>query len=76
MTVLSSIGTPANPVGSSVILTMVLTTVDIPSEGLAPIIGIDRPLDMLRTVVNVTGDIAGAVVVDKKRLPDVRFRQP
>ena len=49
MTILSSIGTPAIPGGSFVILTMVLTSVGIPAEGLALIIGIDRPLDMLRT---------------------------
>ena len=66
MTVLSSIGTPAIPSGSFVILTMVLTSVGIPPEGLALIIGIDRPLDMLRTVVNVTGDITCAVIVDGK----------
>ena len=66
MTVLSSIGTPAIPGGSFVILTMVLTSVGIPPEGLALIIGIDRPLDMLRTAVNVTGDITGAIVIDGK----------
>ena len=64
MTVLSSIGTPAIPSGSFVILTMVLTSVGIPPEGLALIIGIDRPLDMLRTVVNITGDVSCAIVVD------------
>jgi len=64
MTILSSIGTPAIPGGSYVILTMVLTSVGIPAEGLALIIGIDRPLDMLRTAVNVTGDAATAVIVD------------
>ena len=66
MTVLSSIGAPAIPGGSFVILTMVLTAVGIPSEGLALIIGIDRPLDMLRTAVNVTGDMTVAVIVDGK----------
>lgn len=66
MTILSSIGTPAIPGGSYVILTMVLTSVGIPAEGLALIIGIDRPLDMLRTAVNVTGDAAVAAIVDKK----------
>ena len=66
MTVLSSIGTPAIPGGSYVILTMVLTSVGIPPEGLALIIGIDRPLDMLRTAVNVTGDAAVSVIVDGK----------
>lgn len=66
MTILSSIGTPAIPGGSYVILTMVLTSVGIPAEGLALILGIDRPLDMLRTSVNVTGDAAVAVLVDGK----------
>jgi Na+/H+-dicarboxylate symporter len=67
LTVLSSIGTPGIPGGSFVILTMVLTSVGIPAEGLALIIGIDRPLDMLRTSVNVTGDAVTAAIVDNKR---------
>lgn len=64
MTILSSIGTPAIPGGSYVILTMVLTSVGIPPEGLALILGIDRPLDMLRTSVNVTGDATVASIID------------
>lgn len=64
MTIISSIGTPSIPGGSYVILTMVLASVGIPAEGLALILGIDRPLDMLRTAVNVTGDAAVAVIVD------------
>jgi Na+/H+-dicarboxylate symporter len=66
MTVLSSIGTPGIPGGTYVILAMVLTSIGIPAEGLALIIGIDRPLDMLRTAVNVTGDAAVACMIDKK----------
>ncbi len=66
MTVLSSIGTPGIPGGSYVILTMVLTSVGIPAEGLALILGIDRPLDMLRTAVNVTGDAAVCTILDNK----------
>lgn len=65
LTVLSSIGTPSIPGGSYVILTMVLSTVGIPPEGLALILGIDRPLDMLRTVTNVTGDVTVSAIVDK-----------
>ncbi|MDR1344654.1 MAG: dicarboxylate/amino acid:cation symporter [Tannerellaceae bacterium] len=65
MTVLSSIGTPGIPGGTYVILAMVLTSVGIPAEGLALIIGIDRPLDMLRTAVNVTGDAAVACIMEK-----------
>lgn len=65
MTVLSSIGTPGIPGGSYVILAMVLISVGVPPEGLALIIGVDRPLDMLRTAVNVTGDAAVACMIDK-----------
>lgn len=68
MTVLSSIGTPGIPGGSYVILTMVLTSVGIPAEGLALILGIDRPLDMLRTAVNVTGDATVSTIVNKGTL--------
>ncbi len=63
-TTLSSIGTPGVPGGSIVVLLMVLSSVGIPPEGLALILGLDRPLDMLRTVVNVTGDATVASIVD------------
>lgn len=62
---ISSIGTPGIPGGSIVMLIVVLTSVGIPIEGIALILGIDRPLDMLRTVVNVTGDACVASVVAK-----------
>jgi len=61
---ISSIGTPGIPGGSIVMLMIVLDSVGIPIEGLALILGIDRPLDMLRTVVNVTGDTTVACIVD------------
>ena len=60
----SSIGTPGIPGGAVVILLMVLSSVGLPPEGLALILGLDRPLDMLRTVVNVTGDATVASIVD------------
>lgn len=60
VTTISSIGTPGIPGGSVVMLLMVLSSVGVPPEGLALILGIDRPLDMLRTSVNVTGDMAVA----------------
>ena len=66
MTTLSSIGTPGVPGGSYVVMTMVLTSVGIPPQGLALILGVDRPLDMLRTSVNVTGDIVVSSIVDPK----------
>ncbi|MDD3209739.1 dicarboxylate/amino acid:cation symporter [Bacteroides graminisolvens] len=68
LTTISSIGTPAIPGGSYVILTMVLSSVGIPADGLALILGVDRPLDMLRTSVNVTGDATVASIIDKPRI--------
>ena len=66
MTTISSIGTPGIPGGSYVVMTMVLSSVGIPAHGLALILGIDRPLDMLRTSVNVTGDMAVAAMVSQR----------
>jgi len=66
MTTISSIGTPGIPGGSYVVMTMVLTSIGIPSQALALILGIDRPLDMMRTAVNVTGDFVVAAVVAPK----------
>lgn len=62
---LASIGSPGVPGGSIVMLIIVLTSVGIPVEGLALILGIDRPLDMLRTAVNVTGDSSVSTIVAK-----------
>ena len=64
---ISSIGTPGIPGGSIVMLMIVLDSVGIPIEGMALILGIDRPLDILRTVVNVTGDMTVASIVDEKK---------
>jgi len=44
---------------------MVLQSVNLPVEGIALIIGVDRLLDMMRTAVNITGDAACAVIVSK-----------
>ncbi|WP_425473434.1 dicarboxylate/amino acid:cation symporter [Thermosediminibacter litoriperuensis] len=60
---LASIGTAGVPGAGLIMLTMVLQSVDLPLEGIALIGGIDRILDMARTCLNVTGDIAGSVVV-------------
>ncbi|MFI3315225.1 MAG: dicarboxylate/amino acid:cation symporter [Rikenellaceae bacterium] len=64
-TTISSIGTPGVPGGSVVIAMMVLSSVGIPPEGLALILGVDRPLDMLRTAVNVTGDVAVSAIISE-----------
>ena len=62
---LASIGTAGVPGAGLVMLTLVLTSVGLPLEGVALIAGIDRILDMARTSCNVTGDAACAVVVAK-----------
>jgi len=60
---LASIGTAGVPGVGLVMLAMVLKQVGLPVEGIALIIGVDRLLDMLRTLVNVTGDAAITVVI-------------
>jgi len=62
---LASIGTAGVPGVGLVMLSMVLTQVGLPVEGIALIIGVDRLLDMMRTAVNVTGDAAVSCVVAK-----------
>jgi Na+/H+-dicarboxylate symporter len=62
---LASIGTAGVPGVGLVMLAMVLRQVNLPVEGIALIIGVDRLLDMSRTVVNVTGDAAVTCVVAK-----------
>lgn len=61
--VLASIGTAAVPSAGIIMLVIILEAIQVPSEGIALILGVDRILDMLRTVVNVTGDATVACVV-------------
>ena len=60
---LASIGAAAVPGAGMVMLVIVLGAINVPAEGLALIFGVDRILDMIRTVVNVTGDATVATVV-------------
>jgi len=62
---LASIGTAAVPSAGIVMLLIVLAQAGIPEAGLALIFAIDRPLDMCRTIVNVTGDAAVSMLVGK-----------
>ena len=62
---LASIGSAAVPGAGMVMLIIVLAQAGIPEAGLALIFAIDRPLDMLRTVANVTGDATVSMVVAK-----------
>ena len=61
--VLGGIGTAGVPAGSIPVVVMTLGLIGVPPEGIGIILGVDRFLDMCRTTLNVTGDLAAAVVV-------------
>ena len=61
--ILGGIGTAGVPAGSLPVIAMILAMFRIPVEGLGLILGVDRLLDMCRTTLNVTGDLAAAVFV-------------
>ena len=62
---IASIGTAGVPGAGLIMLAMVLQSVGLPLEGLALVAGIDRVLDMFRTTVNITGDAAVAIAINK-----------
>ncbi len=62
---LASIGTAPVPGVGIIMLIIVLQSVGIPEEGIALILGVDRILDMVRTVTNITGDAAVTLVIAK-----------
>lgn len=62
---LGSIGAAGIPSGTIIMLPMVLAAVNIPIEGIALIAGIDRILDMMRTTLNITGDAAITLLIDR-----------
>ena len=57
---LASIGTPAVPGAGTIVLTTILITVGIPPVGILLLLSVDRILDMIRTMVNVTGDLTAS----------------
>ena len=63
MGVLAAVGTAGVPGAGLIMTTIVFTQVGIPLEAVALIAGIDRILDMIRTSINVVGDVASAVIV-------------
>jgi len=63
ISVLAGVGTAGVPAGSLPVIAVILGLLGVPPEGLGLIIGVDRFLDMCRTTVNVTGDLAAAVYV-------------
>lgn len=75
---LASIGTAAVPSAGLIMLTLVLTQAGLPVEGIALILGVDRLLDMVRTAVNVSGDVTVTSIVAYRtgQLDTVVFRTP
>lgn len=62
---LASIGSAAVPGAGLLMLVIVLESIGVPAAGIALIFAIDRPLDMCRTVINVTGDATVATIIAK-----------
>jgi Na+/H+-dicarboxylate symporter len=62
---LASIGAAGIPMAGLVIITVILSAVGLPLEGVGLILAVDRPLDMIRTSVNVWSDACGAVIIAK-----------
>ncbi|MEM9257587.1 MAG: dicarboxylate/amino acid:cation symporter [Pseudomonadota bacterium] len=65
--VLASIGTPAVPGAGVIMLVVILEAINVPADGIALILGVERILDMLRTTANVTGDATVCMIVDAKQ---------
>jgi Na+/H+-dicarboxylate symporter len=78
MVIMASIGTAGIPSVGLVLLAGVLAQVGLPEEGIALILGVDRLLDMTRTVVNVTGDATVTTIVAKSegQLDEAIFKDP
>jgi DAACS family dicarboxylate/amino acid:cation (Na+ or H+) symporter len=77
MSILAGIGTAGVPGGSLPMIVVVMQSVGVPGTGIGIILGIDRILDMCRTVLNVSGDltVAACVVGPPKPPIDAEFKQ-
>ena len=78
MSILASIGTAGVPGVGLIMLAMVFNQVGLPVEGIGLILGVDRLLDMMRTVVNITGDATVTCIVARgeNTLDDTIFNDP
>jgi len=78
MSILASIGTAGVPGVGLIMLAMVFNQVGLPVEGIGLIIGVDRLLDMMRTVVNITGDATVTCIVARSEntINDEIFNDP
>jgi len=73
---MKNVGTAGVPAGSIPVVALILGLVGVPVEGIGLILGVDRFLDMCRTTLNVTGDLAAAVVVSRGEGPAVPAPEP
>lgn len=78
MSILASIGTAGVPGVGLIMLAMVFNQVGLPVEGIGLILGVDRLLDMMRTVVNITGDAMVTCIVARgeNTIDDIIFNDP
>jgi len=70
MSIVAGIGTAGVPGGSLPLIVILMQSVGVPAEGIGLVLGVDRFLDMCRTVVNVSGDLVIAAVVAHGEAPD------
>ncbi|MCX6353163.1 MAG: cation:dicarboxylase symporter family transporter [Bacteroidetes bacterium] len=63
MCILAGMGTAGVPGGSLPVIMLILISIGVPGEAIGMIYGVDRILDMSRTVLNVTGDITAAAYI-------------
>jgi DAACS family dicarboxylate/amino acid:cation (Na+ or H+) symporter len=76
LSILAGVGTAGVPGGSLPLVTALLVTVGVPAEGILIILGVDRLLDMCRTVLNVTGDMVVAVCVARSEAAESPVARP
>lgn len=76
MSILAGIGTAGVPGGSLPLIVILMQTVGVPAEGIGLILGVDRFLDMCRTVVNVSGDLVIAAIVGRGEKDDSLIPEP
>lgn len=75
---IASMGAAGYPGGSIVVMSMVLDTIGVPAAGIPILLGVDRVLDMFRTTINITSDVAVLMVIDRSEgtLDEKRYYTP
>ncbi len=76
MSVITAIGVAGVPSGSIPLIVMVLGMVGVPGEGIALVLGVDRILDMTRTIPNVTGDLLTSLVITRSERMEFFAERP